>query len=234
MSFGLLAYTQLQIMKGSGAVGDSEKTVLTFDGDTNGKTTIETDEGILVKISDTAIAVENCVEITVVQETGFTGKFTKGELLTTTSDGLHVIAEQGGEIFVVSDPGGLMGSPGTYVRKYRGAASSVFGWTSEIKLETIHPIDPKFLPGVCLPVVELTTQPTAEGAPLTAEESANVQAALAMGVPCVVKFNIDGAEFGVVATVSGGVGMNFVLEGVTSVIAPGEDGGYLFTMFTEG
>ena len=52
--------------------------------------------------------------------------------------------------------------------------------TFSITQETIHPIDPKFLPGVCLPVVELTTVPTAKGAALTAEETAQVANALAM------------------------------------------------------
>lgn len=47
-----------------------------------------------------------------------------------------------------------------------------------IAYETIHPIDDKFLPGVCLPLVELTTEPTAEGAVLTAEESARVDDAI--------------------------------------------------------
>ena len=57
--------------------------------------------------------------------------------------------------------------------------------------ETIVPIDPKFLPGVCLPVVELTTQPTAEGAALT---EAEIQALLSVGEsPCILKFNFDPA-----------------------------------------
>lgn len=48
-----------------------------------------------------------------------------------------------------------------------------------INTETIVPIDQKFLPGVCLPVVELTTTPTAEGAALTAEETAQLANAFA-------------------------------------------------------
>lgn len=56
--------------------------------------------------------------------------------------------------------------------------------------ETIVPIDPKYLPGVCLPVVELTTMPTEEGAALSESESAAVQAAFDTGMPCVIKCTI--------------------------------------------
>ena len=53
--------------------------------------------------------------------------------------------------------------------------------------ETIHPIDPKFLPGAVLPVVELTTVATAEGAALTDEEKALVDAVMAKSIPFVLK-----------------------------------------------
>lgn len=54
--------------------------------------------------------------------------------------------------------------------------------------ETVHPIDPKYLPGVCLPVVEITSAPTEDGAALTAEEKAIVEAAMAQNAPIVVRF----------------------------------------------
>lgn len=60
-----------------------------------------------------------------------------------------------------------------------------------IETETIHPIDQKYLPGVCLPVVEIATQPTDEGAPLTAEESAKMDEVAAMGLPIVCRAKID-------------------------------------------
>jgi hypothetical protein len=60
--------------------------------------------------------------------------------------------------------------------------------------ETIHPIDPKFIPGAVLPVVEISTNPSTEGAPLTAEESAAIQAAFDTGMPCVVKINLRLSE----------------------------------------
>lgn len=57
--------------------------------------------------------------------------------------------------------------------------------------ETIHPIDPKFLPGAVVPVVELTTEPAAEGATLTAEESAMMEEVFATGLPFVLKCTFD-------------------------------------------
>lgn len=51
--------------------------------------------------------------------------------------------------------------------------------------ETIHTINPKYLPGVCLPVVELTTQATNERTELTAEEAAMLDTL--NGAPCLMK-----------------------------------------------
>ena len=65
-------------------------------------------------------------------------------------------------------------TPNTY-----SAMKVTFEW------KTLHPIDPKFLPGVCLPVVELTTAPTTEGAQLTDAEAAAVDAL--NGSPCILK-----------------------------------------------
>lgn len=60
-------------------------------------------------------------------------------------------------------------------------------------LETIHPIDQKFIPGAVLPVVELTTVPTVEGAALTEEESAQMDEIVTMGMPIVLKLQHGGA-----------------------------------------
>lgn len=57
------------------------------------------------------------------------------------------------------------------------------------KTETIHPIDPKYLPGVCLPVVELTTEPTVgTSASLTADESAKLDEVVTLKTPIVLNF----------------------------------------------
>ena len=56
--------------------------------------------------------------------------------------------------------------------------------------ETIHPIDQKYLPGVCLPVVELSTT-FASGANFTAEENAKLKAAWEAGTPVVIKIPVS-------------------------------------------
>lgn len=63
--------------------------------------------------------------------------------------------------------------------------------------ETIHLIDPKYLPGVCLPLVELSTVITEEGVTLTDAEKAQVSE-VATGLPFVVKAKVhhaDGSDF---------------------------------------
>lgn len=66
------------------------------------------------------------------------------------------------------------------------------GGTGYTEDETIHPIDPKFLPGVCLPVVELTTMPAdhdaLEANPLTADENAMMNEVTKTGMPFVLKY----------------------------------------------
>lgn len=81
--------------------------------------------------------------------------------------------------------------------------------------ETIHPIDPKFLPGVCLPVVEIASAPYPESGTveLSAEESAKLDAAVAEGFPVVVKMTMFGMPVAVVCTYLGGEMLNgFVVE----------------------
>lgn len=65
----------------------------------------------------------------------------------------------------------------------------------EMVAETIHPIDPKFLPGVCLPVVELSTT-FAIGASFTEEENAKLKAVWESGTPMITKCNMTLENFG--------------------------------------
>ena len=70
-----------------------------------------------------------------------------------------------------------------YVHQIEGAIRS-----------TIHPIDPKFLPGVCLPVVELSTNLSGTDAiDLTAEESAMLTATLSSKSAIMLKCLLDTA-----------------------------------------
>lgn len=102
--------------------------------------------------------------------------------------------------------------------------------------ETIHPIDPKFIPGAVLPVVEITTELPEDGTEtaLTEVESAKLEEANAMKMPCVIRCrteslpemstlfawggnqfvtNFDAFTIGYMKTDNGWVGVALVMEG---------------------
>lgn len=68
-----------------------------------------------------------------------------------------------------------------------GSAPATITFAIWQETELIHPIDPKYIPGAVLPVVEMTTVPTAGGTPLTEAEAAAIDAL--NGKPCIVVFN---------------------------------------------
>ena len=79
-----------------------------------------------------------------------------------------------------------------------GLALEVYGQENPfvtLQWETIHPIDPKYLPGVCLPVVELETAVTSTQAALSEEDGAQMDAL--NGEPAVLKLVaiVNGAEW---------------------------------------
>ena len=57
--------------------------------------------------------------------------------------------------------------------------------------ETIHHIDPKFLPGVCLPVVELSTTVSSTLSELSTSESNLMDAAYNQKCPVIIKCDIE-------------------------------------------
>lgn len=58
--------------------------------------------------------------------------------------------------------------------------------------ETIHTIDPKYIPGAVLPVVELSGVPSEHGYALTADESAVAETVMSACMPFVLRFTEDG------------------------------------------
>lgn len=92
-----------------------------------------------------------------------------------------VLETHGDNIGVAFDGGDFIYLKGTGLVYVDGATENMPDATISIVAvsETIHPIDPKFLPGVCLPVVEI-----ADITAITAEESALLTAAI--GSPIVV------------------------------------------------
>ena len=99
---------------------------------------------------------------------------------------------------------------------------------STITYETIHPIDPKYLPGVCLPVVELSTILGEEPVVLTAEENAKLNEVVASGSPFILVCKSEWMRIIGCASIFGpvdGVGGGFSFENsICTVVAECEDG----------
>lgn len=89
------------------------------------------------------------------------------------------------------------------------------------RVETITPIDPKYLPGVCLPVVEISqetfaTDISSGAAEIKPNECDQLEAAYAAGLPCVFVSRISDDEFSV--TVSNISPLSFVIA--ADIVAP--------------
>lgn len=83
--------------------------------------------------------------------------------------------------------------------------------------ETLTPMNPKYLPGVCLPVVELSTIANEYGVEVTAEDAAKLDEVATMNVPIVCKISDSVGSFAAVLTRISNpdvpVGYNAVLSG---------------------
>ena len=150
---------------------NEEKNVFTFDGNTEGKTqltgtsmykvsnktpdinTLKLIRGVMGGVNVEAVASDCTVEA--------------GMLIVATALGVALAA-----VIPETD---TTNEPGVYV--FRGETDYI----SYIEFaETIHPIDQKYLPGVCLPVVEI-----ADISRLTESENSAVSACI--GMPCILK-----------------------------------------------
>lgn len=160
--------------------------VYTFNGDASGKHVF----GNAVKISDDAPDLKKATKLVITYDDGTAIEFSPDVLTFEENPYLQGFLDPrvpetifAASVHVGDDetPAGLyvINEPSLYISRIEFA-------------ETIVPIDPKYLPGVCLPVVELSTAVTAEGATLTAEESAKMDAV--GGHACVIKCTINMME----------------------------------------
>lgn len=184
----------------SGQVGRVKKTVLTFNGDRAGKTVVSDDYFTYVRLYS-AVAPETITKAAVM---------TIGGAVEYTADAFTITELSGtGYAISINSMIGILVVPedcdfaiaGTYAATNCDGAptTSTEFYTSCIETETIHKIDPKFLPGVCLPVVELSTEPTTEGVELTAEENTKLNEALSQS-PLVI-LQIPTSDFALVTTI---------------------------------
>lgn len=130
-----------------GGVGYEDKTTLTYDGVIDGKTYFESDGSYMVRVGDivdgnaiTSItAVVGGSPVTVLKgefEVQDNGSGTIGVVLTAGSFSGSI------PVLIFNDGNAMGVSAGTYFAD----APSIGMYTAELIAETIHPIDPKYLP----------------------------------------------------------------------------------------
>ena len=160
---------------------EGQKTI-TFDGNSDGKECIS--ELLLVKVSDLVYDLSKATFVT--------QRLPSGEDVAIEASAFDFVTEDGMRALVYNDTVAVFSLTENTAGDY-GVTCGTFvlctyeTWISKVEFaETIHPIDPKYLPGVCLPVVELTTT-VANDAAFTDEEKAALTSCL--GMPCVIKYN---------------------------------------------
>jgi hypothetical protein len=163
--------------------GYTEPNVFTFDGNPDGRPVYSK---YYVKISD-----KTPDSSTFVRARGFIGgqplEVTAEDCMATKIDERECIYYGDNLIILVSHAENEV-EEGTYVL----CALDADSYVSYVEFaETIHPIDPKFLPGVCLPVVELETVLT-DGTTFTDAESAALTKASEGMLPIVIVANFAG------------------------------------------
>lgn len=177
MDFLTLALAQKKALEAMGIKIEPSK-VLTYDG--KGETFAHNGHSY-AKITSDAYDLTKVKSITV---------SLGGEYVTLSGDALAVSHDDEMGYDVLSAT--YMGMTLPAVIAVEGLSLCVYddeiGYVTRIEFtETIHPIDPKYLPGVCLPVVEI-----ADVTAITATESAAITAAAENGLPCVLKWFSDG------------------------------------------
>lgn len=197
MGFDPIMMAKINAMQKNGGMGRTEKTVLTYDGNDYGKDFVLMNSGFFVRIAD-VIDPTTIKEVTGVSD---------GTEMTISADTLNVeksIHDNGSVIYgvyydeilfivILSESIGEGMSAGTYVLSMPNKQMYV----SRIECETIHPIDPKFIPGAVLPVVELETVLKEDGTGVALSESdcSVMNEVSATGMPFVLKCLTDDDGF---------------------------------------
>lgn len=158
---------------------------LIWDGNTEGK---EVYNENFVRVSTKALDLNEIATVTLSEN---------GEVTTIAASEGNVIVDNGASLFIADVPLIISVSvAGTADFAYFDVGTYLFttpeadAYVSSVTFkETIHPIDPKYLPGVCLPVVELSTVIAESGTALTEAESAALTEAYESGLPIVCKFS---------------------------------------------
>lgn len=167
--------------------GYAEKNVFTWDGNTEG---LDELDGYLYRISDRIPDVNTFVRLRGIAG-GVEMELTASDCTITEDNGVGWIKFDDTIAAAVVPSGFPSARSGVYFARYN--ENSVMTYLEFA--ETIHPIDPKYLPGVCLPVVELETAVTSTQAALSEEDGAQMDTL--NGEPAVLKLVaiVNGAEW---------------------------------------
>lgn len=127
--------------------------------------------------------------------------------------GVSLYYDDGGDIIVVLEMADGSAEPGVYWQSY-AVIQTWLGSYIIVEYQTIHTIDPKYLPGVCLPVVEI-----ADFNAITETESSAISAAAEKKMPCVFVNTNPAAYMAAVLVFAEGDGtQQYALPGAFAVI----------------
>lgn len=193
------AYTNSQ------RLGHVESKRITYDGKSEKIDMLGGNANTVAKISDEPFDLSTVCRLYLKFRDGMEIAVEKESITIYAEGGIEFIGNNTALIFCMSVPeNNDVGLPaGLYVADGFDENGDEF-YVPRIETETIVPIDPKYLPGVCLPVVELSTT-VASGAVFTAEENAKLTAAFAEGVPIVLNCSLDSQGEGIKAESFAGV-----------------------------
>ena len=159
------AYTDQKVssLEQSGQAGCVETKIITYDG--NGeKIDLLGDERTFAKISDNPVDFTGAKRAVMYDRDR--ARTYPVDIMVGGEAGMIAVADGNGELIFavsVSQDNEFGIAPGVYmfdgsITTNSSEASEWAFYCASIELETIHPIDPKFIPGAVLPVVELETE----------------------------------------------------------------------------
>lgn len=178
----ILSRNGINRLKASGGVGYSDGGgSLKFNDDFDSTVYLEAFRRVTDKTYKVdaikSITLRDTEEESTIAPQGFIDLKGDGSIYVESSEAIFIVYKQ------AEMEGGTVLPVGTYFTHIESAEVLSIEFT-----ETIHPVDPKYIPGAVLPVVELSTIPNSDGADLSAEEASAVNDCFAKRTPFIGKF----------------------------------------------